>query len=301
MRSLGICLWCAAGKYSDAATLIDSRGECAKCPLGTFSTTRASSCTDCPAGSYADSAGSMACTVCPIGRILTVEGSDGASTFCERCPSGKVNDDPYARDAALHASASDCKQCSASRFSSVDRSRCIACPAGSYIFNASSCEWCTVGTYAPTAIQDGCIACAAGSATGKPLGASSCSSCNPGTFAPQLSENCTRCAAGKASRTRAETCTPCFPGRFAATEGTEGRCGDCAGGSATGEIYGSTACALCDAGRFQTETGQATCRKCPRGTYSSSSGSLGCRDCSVGHASNATGRSTACAVSNTEM
>ena len=141
VRSLGICLWCAAGKYSDAATLIESRGECAKCPLGTFSTTRASSCTGCPAGSYADSAGSTACTVCSIGRILTVEGSDGASTFCERCPSGKVNDDPYARDAALHDTADDCEDCGAGKFSSADRTECTACPSGTFVFNLSSCEY----------------------------------------------------------------------------------------------------------------------------------------------------------------
>jgi hypothetical protein len=60
------------------------------------------------------------------------------------------------------------------------RDSCESCGSGQYVLNASSCEYCEFGKYAPVALQDACLVCAAGSATGADLAATTCTDCSPG-------------------------------------------------------------------------------------------------------------------------
>ena len=207
---------------------------------------------------------------------------------CSRCPAGKINTDPYATDAGLHDAGSDCNPCPSGKFSSTDSSSCIVCPAGTYVFNMSSCEFCTSGRYAPTAVNDDCISCPAGLHTKVLLGASTCTACDAGTYSAALAVNCTLCNVGRSSLTQAPNCTKCIPGFHAAFEGSSS-CSACAGGSSTGEIYGASACFSCPEGTFQAETGQAACRVCSTGSYADSTGTLSCTACAAGYYVNKTG------------
>ena len=95
--------------------------------------------------------------MCSIGRIAVARGL----ASCGRCSPGRINNDPYATDAGLHDAGSDCAPCPSGKFSSADGSSCIVCIEGTYVFNMSSCELCTAGKYAPTAVNDDCITCPA--------------------------------------------------------------------------------------------------------------------------------------------
>jgi len=48
--------------------------------------------------------------------------------------------------------------------------------------NESACVACPLGHFAPFSMNDNCIECKAGSATGKESGATSCAACGPGQF-----------------------------------------------------------------------------------------------------------------------
>ena len=109
------------------------------------------------------------------------------------------------------------------------------CPSGTYIFNQSSCEGCTIGRYAPTAIDGACLACPAGSRTKVVSRATTCSACNSGTASEALSVNCTDCEPGYASGPRASICAACSKGSYTKTRK-------------------SSACVKCSAGRAATAT-----------------------------------------------
>ena len=108
--------------------------------------------------------------------------------------------------------------CAAGKFSSGDRLACGVCPGGTYVNRTlSDCVLCSVGRYAPAVVNDNCIVCGAGFATGGVLvGATSCSSCAPGTYSGGLKPACGVCPSGKQSGTRAAQCDPCEAGTFAA-------------------------------------------------------------------------------------
>ena len=69
--------------------------------------------------------------------------------------------------------------------------------------------------YAPTALDDSCIACGPGFATGVSTGALTCSDCGPGYYSNGESVDCLDCVAGRASGTRAASCTLCETGSYA--------------------------------------------------------------------------------------
>ena len=85
------------------------------------------------------------------------------------------------------------------------------------MLNASSCEACPEGYYAPTAQVDACLACGAGFYTEAMSKATTCSSCDAGSYSEGLAAvNCSICEAGKASSTRASEVYDCEAGESAA-------------------------------------------------------------------------------------
>jgi hypothetical protein len=128
---------------------------------------------------------------------------------------------------------------------------------GTYVFNASSCEDCPSGYYAPTAQVDTCLECGAGDHTKVASKAITCSSCDGGTYSEGLAVNCSVCVAGTASSSRASSCSDCDAGK---------RAGD-----------GAASCESCAGGSYSA-TGSANCSACGGGTYSSA-GASGCSAC----------------------
>ena len=138
--------------------------------------------------------------------------------------------------------SSECTDCATGKLSSADRTSCGDCDAGTavgrsdskrrhwtkghlrlchlhsgtYVLNASSCEDCPKGYYAPTAQVDACLACGAGDRTEAVSKATTCSSCDSGTYSEGLAAvNCSVCDAGRASSTRASECYDCDAGESA--------------------------------------------------------------------------------------
>ena len=125
------------------------------------------------------------------------------------------------------------------------------------MLNASSCEDCPSGYYAPTAQVDACLECGAGDHTKVASKATTCSSCDGGTYSEGLAVNCSVCFAGTASSSRASSCSDCDAGK---------RSGD-----------GAASCESCAGGSYSA-TGSANCSACGGGTYSSA-GASGCSAC----------------------
>jgi hypothetical protein len=106
---------------------------------------------------------------------------------------------------------------------------------------ASSCNWCPLGSYSRENRSDGglrtCELCEPGKAQGMP-GTTSCPTCSVGTYAGAGSSECTRCEVGK----------------HAVSEG-------------------QSACANCAVGRIAAESGRSSCVGCGTGTFSGLEGS----------------------------
>jgi hypothetical protein len=115
-------------------------------------------------------------------------------------------------------------------------------PTGTYVFNASSCEECPSGYYAPTAQVDACLECDAGDHTKVASKATTCSACDGGTYSEGLAVNCSACSVGTASNSRASVCYECDAGKYSH------------GGAAT--------CIACRAGTYQNQEGSESCMNC---------------------------------------
>ena len=86
-------------------------------------TRTAPACEDCVAGKFNNGTAGI-CVVCDVGRYSSNEG------------------------------AKKCEQCEEGELSWADRTGCGACDAGTFVFNDTSCEFCTEGKYAPSAQTD---------------------------------------------------------------------------------------------------------------------------------------------------
>lgn len=86
----------------------------------------------CEQGYYLDS---LTCYACPIGRYSTINTPPFASS-CTLCESGKYQ---------ATTGSNYCLDCVSGKYSKSDRTECDACSAGTYVFNASSCENCPLG------------------------------------------------------------------------------------------------------------------------------------------------------------
>jgi hypothetical protein len=123
------------------------------------------------------------------------DGSSKGSVECEACPPGKFHDKTFSNEV--------CVACRGSTYSPSNGSTaCIACPAGSEIYDetspkisASQCSsQCPIGTY--TSETRACLPCIHGSYSSA-SGVSFCHSCAIGTFTPQFAaSSCSRCPTG---------------------------------------------------------------------------------------------------------
>ena len=150
--------------------------------------------------------------------------------------------------------------------------------SGTYVLNASSCEECPSGYYAPTAQVDACLACGTGDHTKVTSKATTCSPCDGGTYSEGLAVNCSKCDAGKASSTRASECYVCDKGKR--SDDGASSCSSCAAGTYSGAA-GSTRCSNCTKGTYSSSEGSSACEVCNEGYFSSDVGSTSCLKCST--------------------
>ena len=251
------CLDCPAGYYCEGYTYdvknpysynvpLASEVPTKKCGLGRYSSTGASKCSACPAGSYSASTGTSVCDKCPAG--LSCPASSTTSTACVLCGKGKYSTPGTAClscQAGSHASSvgmSECAVCEPGTFSSAGSVTCSDCDAGKYsTFHAASCRSCPAGTYGST------------------LGRSDCAVCEPGTFSSAGSVTCSDCDAGKYSTFHAASCRSCPPGTFSRSQG-------------------QPQCDPCPAGTFSSTTGASICTACTNDHFSVP-GATSCQTC----------------------
>jgi hypothetical protein len=74
-----------------------------KCPAGTFASAGSGACTFCPVGKYTDVSGAYACDSCDPGTHVEIHGA----VICEDCSNGKYQ---------ARSGASDCKICPQGKF-----------------------------------------------------------------------------------------------------------------------------------------------------------------------------------------
>ena len=233
----------------------------------------------CDPGHFVNTA--YQCEECAIGTSSNLTLPPFPKWECPRCSPGKVS--------KVTASLG-CQDCVSGKFSSAARDSCGACGPGEFVFNASSCENCPMGHYAPVALNDECFICSSGSSTGEMSGAYLCTDCSGGRYAPTASMNCSLCEAGQYSGSRSPSCTNCSVGSYASEVGSS-LCFDCSAGKHAA-VSGTAECIVCEVG-YQSSSRAQYCEACSVGTYTSSAGSEYCDSCAVGRVATSAG-STIC-------
>jgi MYXO-CTERM domain-containing protein len=264
---------CSAGQVVVSAGSAASDRSCATCAPGTYSTTtNATACTTCPAGSFctggalaacssgtfAAAPGQASCTAwsdCVAGQRVVSAGSSTADRACAACASGTFT------SAANASTCSAWTDCAAGSFVTItgtasrDRT-CATCAPGSYTStsNAASCAaWstCTAGRYESLAGSD--------------TRDRTCASCDAGTFsATSNATGCAPCDGGRWSAAGAAACnawTDCAAGTYVASDGT---------------VSSDRACMPCAPESYSTTANATSCAAwstCATGEYASTAGS----------------------------
>jgi len=294
---------CSAGYYNP----FPHSTKCFMCPQGYTSTEGSSQCTICPAGTYSQLRPATQCIKC---QVYTYQPDPGQST-CYFCP----------RNTQLDIDQKCCTQtsgvkCSAGQYLNDDGTTCLDCPAGKYqpdmgkgccfrcpqgqyqdLTGQTSCKECPDGTYADKYGLTQCLKCPVGSycdstnrITGTlcPVGyyaqndgATKCQPCSIGTYNDAVGfDQCFPCEDGYTSLAGASECFP-----VGGETGT-----NCDPGSYLPK--GTTICAKCLPGYYQSYAGQTSCLPCPIGTYQDKEGTLECINCSPGQFSSKTGQTS---------
>jgi hypothetical protein len=280
------CSSCGAGFFSNVSGFASNCTSNA-CPLGTFSVSGQSYCTNCSSGTFAATTGRSSCAICPSGTFATSSGQ----SFCGTCPYGT-----YAIDGS-----STCLSCPAGTYTTGPSSFCSSCQTGRYqsLTGQTLCNLCPSGTFANTTGSSACIACEVGKfSTGNSPGSSICIDCAVGLYTNITSQStciscssgyysavsgasfCEVCRAGNFS-TGGALCTPCVPGTYSNVNGLSA-CFLCFPGMYA-TLHGSSSCTLCGSGNFSDSVTQ--CRPCQPGKYTSINGESTCSNCTAGKTS----------------
>ena len=260
-RESSACTECVAGKYSTFTYLAsdnqNTENTCSQCPLGKYSAGPGStSCTECELGKYNNETAQTACVTCPHGTIGTSNAqvsedecavcgagkhADAAHSTCHECAPGKFA--PHIARGGWQL----CRDC-ASPFVALAAGahECTVCGRGNRYINATACEECGPGTYAPLEHQR------------------SCSPCLPGTYS---------------NATGASACSTDFLSGYAAVTTGATQQLPCPAGSYTSGITGF--CEPCASGTYQAHEGQSACQDCPSGWYTPEAGAASVASCFI--------------------
>jgi len=288
--------------YHDASDAV-SGGVCV-CGAG-MRQTGSTTCGQCDDQSYKPTAGNIACTSCPTGKI-SYDTSKLSIQDC-RCNTGYTGPDGSA----------SCTPCPASTYKDVrGTTQCKSCANGNGYHELvaqttnENCK-CNAGYYGG---YSGCSPCAAGTYKVRDVTTSTividgnyCQPCTAGTYSGVAAGSCTACPLGSTSATRSTSVTSCTcisgysgpaGGPCVALDcltgytGPPGSCTQCVAGTYKG-VSGSAACDVCVAGKFSAGLGQISdtaCQNCAVGKFSTAAASV-CTNCAVGSYAAITGSS----------
>ena len=203
---------CSAGQSQATSTSVGGATcyTCTTCAAGTYAAKGATSCSDCPVGTYQASTGQSSCTQCNAGTYND-KTKQTASTACVACPVGTYQ---------ASKGQGSCTQCSAGTYNDktgqTAATACVDCTAGHYCPAGSGSQGtCAAGKYAP-AKSSQCSDCAAGTYSAS-QGSGSCSNCTAGTYSSAGASACTSCSGNKYSAAKASSCTDCPSGQYVNT------------------------------------------------------------------------------------
>ena len=129
----------------------------AACPAGKYSNDL-SVCTDCAAGTYAESVAVTSCTKCLAGQYSNATGQTTVST-CKNCPlnsnsiAGSYAADRCQCNVGFTGPGGEvCTACELGTYKiSTGSGPCIFCELGKFSTSTTSCAGCVAGTYSDTA------------------------------------------------------------------------------------------------------------------------------------------------------
>ncbi|GMH49413.1 hypothetical protein TL16_g00510 [Triparma laevis f. inornata] len=255
------CLLCGVGTYGPDE---GHSSACANCDIGNQGS---SSCRECEAGKYAQTAGTTVCSNCDAGKT-----SSGGSDDCDPCETGKYST----------AGLEECRNCEAENgyVSPAGASECDFCGPGQYARTNAICANCLPGTYSVGGTNS-CTSCDAGKVASGDA-AQSCEYCGPGKFANTDTNSCENCGLGTFSLGGSNSCTSCVD--------SDGEVGSSVGASACelcgpGKAAIEGQCASCPAGKY-SEGGTNECSICPSNKYSGEAGWSSCQPCNPGYIPN---------------
>eukprot|EP00941_MAST-03F_sp_MAST-3F-sp1_P006195 g6195.t1 len=138
------------------------------------------------------------------------------------------------------------------------------CPAGRFAAtNHAACIVCAQGKYNDSIGQGSCKDCEAGKVRSSSDSPKSCILCPVGQFPATDKSQCKHCDAGKVL--------------------DNGVCRECGVGKYGRQVSDSAAeCILCNAGRYQDQTGRTNCKACSVGKYQNHKGRETCYNCTYG-------------------
>ncbi|KAI1887395.1 hypothetical protein AGOR_G00189860 [Albula goreensis] len=151
-------------------------------------------------------------------------------------------------------------------------------PPGCSVFNTSSCEVCSPGTY----YDNETLLCSCCPEPGLCMIPGACLPCERGFYQPLTGQlRCLPCSLGSYSNiTGSPVCQSCLPGSFSNTTGSES-CRNCAPGFYSSGLN-STSCDPCPQGTYCNTSRCPTCQLCPVGTESLHSAAKECTPCRPG-------------------
>lgn len=283
--------------------------ECSSCPTGQtaaatvaeYARTMEARCTHCGKGwEPLSNAGASTCRQCPKGSYMDeLTPKTSGSVTCKSCGSNVLT------AATGSTSESQCTQCSdgygiSSTAVGTGRVTCAKCAAGKYSSN-NQCVSCPAGKYNPT--------------EGTTAGLASCLACQPGAGGWHVgadSSKCAKCPAGKYSASGApKQCTDCANGKTATSEGQDS-CSDCASGTTTTTASRSGAdpgkCYACNDNALYSPDKSASklaisvladanadvCTECQANRVPDTTSGFGCKLCPGGQLRGADGSCTTC-------
>ena len=269
------CTVCTAGKH--ASTGGKSAEICQTCSQGSYCINGRSSW--CSYGHYADLPGRTACTKCGPGWTTSIVGRT-SSSYCEKCPSGKFEQDGY------------CYLCPSGKYMDASGYHfCAWCLGSSYATSSGStaCEECPNGHYTsqPTAADTGntaCTPCDAGKyVDGQSTSEADCIECPPGFYCTGTGLDPTSCPAGQNAASGSSDVSDCWmcPAGTTRPLGSQSGCEDCIVGKYSD---GTAGCVNCAHGTYMNSVGSSYCNLCAYDMYTDSVGAddvSDCQTCSV--------------------
>ena len=208
-----------------------------------------------------------------------------------------------------------CFECLPGQYNAhVGRGNCSDCPIG-YFTNAEdiptglyiNCTACKKGKYSSSNGLSFCIDCEAGRWNDQIGVAEKCVDCGVDTFSelPSNEIGCTSCGTGRFASGGATSCSSCPPGKKVNRtnknqHNSETACAVCDAGRFSSESDFNLGnilvqvCTSCISGKYQDQVGKSLCLDCLPGQYNDGHTQTTCKRCAVNTFSDVSGRNTSC-------